>query len=155
VQQRLVGEFFGRDATIVAPELLNKVFVFGGRRSRIVEVEAYTQDDPASHSFRGPTRRNAAMFGPPGHLYVYLIYGIHHCANIVTGAAGDGQAVLLRGVDDAIGPGRLAAWYGIDRTADGDPVEVLDVGVAPPERPRVTARVGITRAVDWPRRWRV
>lgn len=155
MQRRLEAEFFGRDATIVAPELLNKVFVFGGRSSRIVEVEAYTQDDPASHSFRGPTRRNASMFGPPGRLYVYLIYGIHHCANIVTGPEGDGQAVLLRGVTDAVGPGRLATWYGIDRSADGLVAEIVDDGMPPPTPPRVGPRIGITRAADWPRRFRV
>lgn len=149
-----------RDATVVAPELLNKLTRLGGRLARIVEVEAYTRDDPASHSFCGPTRRNAAMFGPPGHWYVYLVYGMHHCLNLVTGVEGDGQAVLVRavlveGIDPrrTTGPGRVCRELGIDRSWDGRPAELYDDGVAPPLRPRVTARVGITKAADWPRRW--
>ncbi|MEX1104609.1 MAG: DNA-3-methyladenine glycosylase, partial [Ilumatobacteraceae bacterium] len=118
---RLDSAFFARDATVVAPELLNTILVIDGIRARITEVEAYTQDDAASHSFRGSTRRNAVMFGPPGLLYVYLIYGMHHCINIVTGESGDGQAVLIRGavidgVDPRLtnGPGKLARVLGVD-----------------------------------------
>ena len=131
------------NAVDVAPTLLGRVLarrlddgtVF---RAKLVEVEAYEPDDPASHSFRGPTARNAAMFGPPGHLYVYLIYGMHHCMNVTTGPRGRGSAVLLRAAEpiaglDAMrrlrpaasdrdlcrGPGRLAKAFGVDRALDG------------------------------------
>jgi DNA-3-methyladenine glycosylase len=158
--QRLPATFAERDATVVAPELLNKLFVIDGVTARITEVEAYTADDPASHSFRGPTRRNAAMFGAAGHWYVYLIYGMHHCLNLVTGAEGDGQAVLIRAavVDGhpssaTTGPGRLTRVLGVDRRLDGSPAALFDDGLAPPAHPRVTPRIGITAAADWPRRW--
>jgi DNA-3-methyladenine glycosylase len=139
----------------------------------LTEVEAYDQTDPASHSFRGETVRTAAMFGPPGHLYVYRSYGIHWCVNIVTGPSGHGAAVLLRGGRPlagigkmierrgrsdhlADGPGKLAqalgltdADYGRDLTA-GDTVRLR-----PGRRPKASLpgpRVGITRATDAP--WR-
>lgn len=161
---------------MVAPELLNKLFVRGGRSGRIVEVEAYCgADDPASHAFKGMTRRNATMFGPPGHLYVYLSYGMHHCANVVCGGEGEASAVLVRKLvpvtgleemwparpaarteaDLCGGPGRLCQALGIDLSFDGadllDPggvVAVLDDGTAPPAVPGVTARIGISRAKE-------
>jgi DNA-3-methyladenine glycosylase len=135
-----------------------------------VETEAYAPDDPASHSFGGRTRRNAAMFGPPGHLYVYRSYGIHWCANLVCGDEGDGAAVLLRaleptrgidrmrarrGLDDVrllcSGPGRLTEALGITGDHDGLPLDgppfelrarlgLVEVVTGP--------RVGITRATD-------
>lgn len=160
--QPLPATFAERDATVVAPELLNKLFVVRGLTARITEVEAYTADDPASHSFRGRTARNAAMFGPPGHWYVYLIYGIHHCVNLVTGAEGDGQAVLIRAAQveghpasTTTGPGRLTRVLGIDRSLDGAPAALFDDGTAPPAEPLITARIGISVATDWPRRWLV
>lgn len=158
--QLLAPQWAERDATVVAPDLLNKLLLVGGHLARVTEVEAYTADDPASHSFRGPTARNRAMFGPPGHWYVYLIYGLHHCLNLVTGVEGDGQAVLVRsvvvaGVDPRTtsGPGRLAKALGVDRRLDGAPAAIVDDGVAPPVRPVVTTRVGLSSAVEWPRRW--
>ena len=160
--QRLPPTFAERDATVVAPELLNRVLLAGDVVARIVEVEAYTADDEASHSFRGRTTRNAAMFGPPGHWYVYLIYGMHFCVNLVTGAEGDGQAVLVRGVVvDGVdprrtsGPGRLTKALGIDLSWNGRPAELFDDGTRPPESPLITPRVGITKATDLPRRWLV
>jgi DNA-3-methyladenine glycosylase len=149
--------------------------------ARIIETEAYMAADPASHSFRGRTDRNAVMFGPPGRLYVYLSYGIHACANVVTGVEGDGQAVLLRagvpvaGIDAvrrrrsgrpdrelADGPGKLCQALGIglgdngvDLTAPWSPIRILDDGTAPPELPLVGPRVGITKGVETPWRFRV
>ncbi len=165
--------FFGRDSTVVAPELLGKRFVVGRCHGRITEVEAYTQDDPASHAFRGPTPRNDVMFGPPGRLYVYFTYGMHHCVNIVTGHRGDGQAVLLRGVEPLVGlarmrarrgpvpdarladgPGKLAQAFGLDLADNGRLALVYDDGLAV-EVPSPGPRIGITKAADWPRRWLV
>ncbi len=160
--RRLGPRFLGRDAPDVAPDLLNKLFVVGASTCRIVEVEAYTQDDPASHSFRGCTKRNAVMFGPAGHLYVYLIYGMHHCVNIVTGPEGDGQAVLIRAVTCAgldprstNGPGKLCRQLGIDMTLNGSPAGLFDDGMPRPASVIGTSRIGITKAVEWPRRWLV
>ncbi|MBI4882876.1 MAG: DNA-3-methyladenine glycosylase [Actinobacteria bacterium] len=157
---RLPVSFAERDATVVAPDLLNKLLTVRGITARIAEVEAYTADDPASHSFRGPTARNAVMFGPAGRWYVYLIYGMHHCLNLVTGFEGDGQAVLVRAVaidgvptSRTTGPGRLTRELGIDRTFNGAAAQLYDDGIAPPSTPLVTARIGITKAADWPRRW--
>ena len=166
---------------MVAPDLLGKVLVVdrdGVRTSgRITETEAYTADDPASHSFPGRTSRNAVMFGPPGYLYVYLSYGIHRCANVVTGADGDGQAVLIRALEPldgadtmalrrgrtplADGPGKLCGALGIELVDNGarlfgrGPIGILDDGVPPPATPRVGPRVGISRAVDVPWRFRI
>lgn len=158
--KRLPQSFFERHSTEVAPDLLNKVFVVGKAAGRIVEVEAYSSDDPASHTYRGRTKRNEVMFGPAGRLYVYFIYGMYHCVNIVTGPEGDGQAVLLRGVvvdgvDPRLtnGPGKLCRHLGIDMAFSGTRANVVDDGVPPPAAPLITARVGITRAAEWPRRW--
>lgn len=123
--------FYDRGTETVAVELLGKNLVHhcseGMRIGRIVEVEAYIgPHDAASHSSRGLTPRNRVMFGPPGHAYVYLIYGIHHCMNVVTEAEGHGAAVLLRALEPVAGiggrtsgPGLLCRAMGIDRSLNG------------------------------------
>jgi DNA-3-methyladenine glycosylase len=135
----LPRSFFERPATVVAPELLGLVLAHDGCAARIVEVEAYEPDDPASHSFIGPRPRTASMFGPPGHLYVYRSYGVHWCANVVCGPAGVGAAVLLRAGEPLAGlpamasrrapasglrqlcsgPGKLCAALAVDGDHDG------------------------------------
>ncbi|GMU79992.1 MAG: putative 3-methyladenine DNA glycosylase [Acidimicrobiia bacterium] len=171
----LPRRFYARDSLEVAPELLNKVLVHddpvAGRVAvRIVEVEAYRgSEDPGSHAFRGMTKRNATMFGPPGHLYVYFTYGMHWCANVVTGRVGVAHAVLLRageplaGIDVmwarrpaarrdrdlASGPARLAQALAITGAEDGTdvvrgPLRILDDGTPPPEAPHWSPRIGLS-----------
>ena len=159
--KRLSQRFFERHSTEVAPDLLNKLMIVGDTAGRIVEVEAYSSDDPAAHTFRGRTRRNEVMYGPAGHLYVYFIYGMHYCVNIVTGLQDDGQAVLIRavmidGVDPRLtnGPGKVCRYLGLDMSNNGDRANIVDDGTSPPITPLVGPRIGITKAADWPRRWR-
>ncbi len=175
---------------MVAPALLGKVLRVdlgdGDVRSgRITEVEAYGGlDDPASHSARGETPRNRPMFGVAGTVYVYFSYGMHWCANVVTGAVGDPQAVLLRAVEplegmDAIraarprarrdrdlanGPAKLCEALGIGQWANGvalgadvggRSIRLLDDGTPPPAVPLVGPRVGISVAQEIPWRFRV
>jgi DNA-3-methyladenine glycosylase len=165
----------------VAPWLLNKLLVRGDRAGRIVEVEAYAgAADPASHAFGGPTPRNATMFGPAGHLYVYFTYGMHWCANVVCGPEGTGHAVLLRALSPVAGlplmrrarppgttdrnlttgPAKLCQAFGITSAQDGVDLVTGDRGltlrqdgVPPPPHPGVSARVGIRLAADRPWRW--
>lgn len=162
---------FDRHAAEIARDLIGATLLVDGVGGRIVETEAYDHEDPASHSYAGPTPRNAAMFGPPGHAYVYRSYGIHWCVNFVCAPV---SAVLIRalepivglelmrarrGVEDVrnlcSGPGKLCAALGITRAHDGmaldrPPFEVT----AAPGRAKVVVgpRIGITRAVDVP--WR-
>jgi DNA-3-methyladenine glycosylase len=164
----------------VARDLIGcALIVDGGARdavvARIVETEAYLgQQDPASHAFRGPTRRSAVMFGPPAHLYVYFTYGMHHCANVVTEIDGVAGAVLLRAatLEEGLatvrarrgervataallsGPGNLCRGLGIGRPDDGidllDPTTRVTIDVRPSVPAiAVSTRVGIRAAADW------
>jgi DNA-3-methyladenine glycosylase len=166
-------DFFARDLHDVAVELLGCTLLVDGVGGMIVEVEAYARDDPASHSHRGPTLRNASMFGPPGHAYVYRSYGVHWCLNLVCGEE-PGAAVLLRAlsptqgleemrrrraVDDerllCAGPGRLAGALGVTGAHDGLPLDVQPFTLLAPEGPVAVAqtpRIGIRRATERP--WR-
>jgi DNA-3-methyladenine glycosylase len=117
MSERLGRRFYSRPSSVVAPALLGRVLVrclpSGERlRARIVETEAYDEADPASHSYRGPTARNAVMFGEAGHLYVYFTYGMHHCMNVVTGRPGRGSAVLLRAAEPLDGIDRMRQLRG-------------------------------------------
>lgn len=178
----LPRDFYRRDSREVAPELLNKVLVRDGVAGRIVETEAYVGEiDPAAHAYRGKTVRNATMFGPPGHLYVYFIYGMHWCINPVCADEGLGNAVLIRAaaplagleemrarrprarrdVDLCNGPGKLAQAFAITRAEDGADlvtgeaggITIVDDGVAPPDDPGCTPRIGLSVAADLPWRW--
>lgn len=134
--------FFDRSAPDVAPELLGARFVTPeGIVLRITETEAYTEIDPASHSFRGPTKRNMTMFGPPGHLYVYFVYGMHWCANIATGAVGVGEAVLLRG-------GVVEAGMSLVRGRRGPRVRDADLANGPAKLCQALAITGDHDGVD-------
>jgi DNA-3-methyladenine glycosylase len=139
--RRLPRSFFARPSTEVAPDLLGRVLVrtlSDGSRlaARLVEVEAYEQGDPASHSYRGrATARTEVMFGPPGRLYVYFTYGQHFCSNVVTGTDGIGSAVLLRAAEPLEGLGIMADNRGLDH------VRLLCSGPA-----RLTQAFGIARA---------
>lgn len=167
--RRLARGFYDRPAIEVAPALLGKylVRVAGGvaRIGRIVEVEAYLgPHDLAAHSARGLTPRTRVMFGPPGHAYVYLIYGMHHCMNVVTEAEGRASAVLLRALEPVAnvagrtqGPGLLCRAMGIDRTLNGHDLVsesfYIAAAEADPELKVVRRpRVGVDYAGHWARR---
>lgn len=171
----LIGrDFFARSVHAVAPDLIGTVFLFNGVGGRIVEVEAYHHTDPAAHSFRGLTNRNAVMFGPPGFAYVYRSYGIHWCVNFVCEKEGSASAVLIRALEPThglgamrrrrglaearalcSGPGKLTEALGITHAhnalaLDAPPFELhaatSEVDVA------TGIRIGITKAVELP--WR-
>lgn len=171
---RLRNRFFERSVHDVAPELIGATLLVAGVGGLIVEVEAYHHTDPAAHSFRGPTPRNAVMFGPAGYAYVYRSYGIHWCFNVVCEAEGSASAVLIRalqpthgvaamrgrrGVDDdrslCSGPGKLAQALAITNRHDGLPLDAPPFVIhARTEIPEIVAglRIGITKAADLP--WR-
>jgi DNA-3-methyladenine glycosylase len=168
------------DPIEVAPRLLNSLLTNGDRVARIVEVEAYRGlEDPASHAYRGPTKRNATMFGPPGRMYVYFTYGMHWCANVVCGPPSVAGAVLIRaaapegGLDSmwaarpaarrerdlCSGPAKLCQALGITGTFDGADLVTGDLGVRlctdgtePPSNPGTGPRIGISVAAEKP--WR-
>jgi DNA-3-methyladenine glycosylase len=174
LSRALGRDFFARSVHEVAPALVGCTLLVDGVGGRVVEVEAYDGEDPASHGFRGETPRNRAMFGPPGHAYVYRSYGIHWCLNLVCDVPGRAEAVLVRalepthgldrmaerrGTDDprmlCSGPGRLCQALGITGDHDGLPLD------RPPFRlePAAAAvevltgpRIGISQAVERP--WR-
>lgn len=165
----LPRSFYNRDTTTVARELLGKWLVHrtpGGERvGRIVETEAYLgAHDLAAHSSKGLTARTKVMFGPPGHAYVYLIYGTYHCMNVVTERAGNGAAVLLRGVEPVrtvagrtCGPGLLCRAMGIDGRLNAHDLLSDDFFIAEPESAGKIAivkrpRVGVDYARHWARR---
>jgi DNA-3-methyladenine glycosylase len=157
-----------------AQGLIGWTLLADGVGGRIVEVEAYEENDPASHSFGGPRGRNVVMFGEPGRLYVYRSYGIHWCANVVCGPPGHGAAVLLRALeptrgleqmrerrgtlDDRLlcsGPGRLTQALGITGADNGADLTQPPFALSPPERPPAvarTTRIGITKATE--KEWR-
>lgn len=158
----------------VAPALIGWTFLVDGIGGTIVEVEAYREDDPASHSYGGPRGRNVVMFGPPGVLYVYRSYGVHWCANVVCEPNGSGAAVLLRALEPThgletmrsrrgletsrllcSGPGRLTQALGITSAHNGLPLDEVPFELRPPREcvdVAVSRRIGITKAPDRP--WR-
>ncbi len=166
--------FFARSVHEVAPDLIGATMLVNGVGGIIVEVEAYHHTEPAAHSFRGPTPRNAVMFGPPGFAYVYRSYGIHWCVNFVCEKAGSASAVLIRALepthgiaamrrrrrlDDVrslcSGPGKLTEALGITDKHNGLALDAPPIALhARTIKPEIVAgvRIGITKAVELP--WR-
>ena len=181
---RLLREFFARDPVVLARDLLGRVLFYktpeGLLAGRIVETEAYTgAADPASHAFRGRTARNAVMFGPAGHAYVYFTYGMHHCLNVTAGAQGTAGAVLLRALEPLAGveimrargdhgpesrllsgPGKIGRAFGLSLDDNGRDFTRGPLGLAagtpvPTREVAISRRIGISRAVDLPYRFAV
>jgi len=170
----LTGIDFTRNSSEVARRLIGMTLLVGGVGGIIVETEAYDGEDPASHSFSGPTPRNAVMFGPPGRAYIYLSYGIHWCLNFVCREAGHGAGVLIRALEPTTGvslmikrrrqpdprllcagPGRLGQALAITHELNGKCLDVPPFSLtAGSVRGRVVCgpRIGISKAVDRP--WR-
>jgi DNA-3-methyladenine glycosylase len=175
----LKRSFYDRETVEVARDLLGKIVVHGVTAGKIVETEAYLGgDDLASHSARGLTNRTRVIFGPPGHAYVYFIYGMYECLNIVVDAEGTGGCVLVRALEpvDGIetmrlrrpaartledltsGPGKLTLALGITRTQYGADLTRGSLVVREPAKPeaidiQVTARIGISQCADLPLRF--
>ncbi|QGY03737.1 DNA-3-methyladenine glycosylase [Methylobacterium mesophilicum SR1.6/6] len=167
----MLESFFARHAAAVAAELIGARLFVGAAGGIIVETEAYDRTDPASHSFAGPTRRNASMFGPPAHAYVYRSYGMHWCLNLV---CEPGSAVLLRALEPTeglpamaarrgteaprllcAGPGRLCQALGVTDALDGAPVAQAPFRFVPRAGSAAVVadrRIGITRGAETP--WR-
>jgi DNA-3-methyladenine glycosylase len=167
--QKLPRQFYDRDTTLVARELLGKLLVHqaGGviRVGKIVETEAYLgEHDLAAHSSKGRTRRTEIMYGPPGYAYVYFIYGMYYCVNVVTERAGHASAVLLRAVEPIKnlegrtgGPGLLCRAMKIDKALNGHDLLSDDFFIAAPEtveeiRIVKGPRIGVAYAKHWARR---
>jgi len=166
----LTGDFFARSVHEVAPDLIGVTLLVDGVGGPIVEVESYDQEDPASHGYRGQTPRNAAMFGAPGHAYVYRSYGVHWCLNFVCDAPGRAEAVLVRALQPeraldtmrarrrveaelalCSGPGKLCQALGVTREHDGLPLDEQPFALLPRrETPRLVTgpRIGITQAAE-------
>jgi DNA-3-methyladenine glycosylase len=171
---RLRRTFFDRSVHEVAPDLVGTTLLVDGIGGIIVEVEAYDQDDPAAHGYRGRTERNASVFGPPGHAYVYRSYGLHWCLNFVCEGVGTPSAVLIRAIEPRFGipvmqarrrladirllcsgPGRVCEALGLTRAHDGLPLDSPPFeirGRLGPVRVARGLRIGITKAADKP--WR-
>lgn len=164
--RKLPRSFYDRDTITVAKELLGKYLVHAERVGRIVEVEAYLgPHDRAAHSAKGLTERTKVMFGPPGHAYVYLIYGMHYCMNVVTEREGHASAVLLRAIEpvqniegQTRGPGLLCKAMHIDKRLNAHDLLSDDFHIAaPPKTKTVTIirrpRVGVDYAGHWAKRF--
>ena len=171
---RLPRSFYARPTAVVARELLGKVLVYDGREgrraARIVETEAYLGErDPASHAYRGPTARTAPMFGPAGRSYVYFVYGMYHCLNVVAERAGVAGAVLVRGAeplegvgDDPrglAGPGKLARAFGLTTAHTNmdlvrSPLAIHDAPPVPPRDVVRTPRIGLNLHATTAKPWR-
>jgi DNA-3-methyladenine glycosylase len=171
---RLNPSFFARPVLEVASDLIGATLLVDGAGGRIVEVEAYHHTEPAAHSYRGLTPRNAVMFGPPGFAYVYRSYGIHWCLNFVCEAEGSASAILIRALEPlhgltkmqrrrglteerllCSGPGRLAQALGITLAHNGLPLHHLPFElIARFDSPEIATgpRIGISKAADLP--WR-
>lgn len=181
----LNSNFYRQDTLTIARSLLSSYLVYESREGltsgKIVETEAYLWGDPACHAYRRKTARNATMFGPEGYAYIYQIYGIHHCMNVVTAPEGVGEAVLIRALEPMAGldlmqlrrglqetrllcngPGKLVQAMGITRAMDGislmqPPFYILSADTYPqldlPFEVVTTTRIGITQGVELPYRF--